>query len=177
MTDTERWLEKYASHFIKKIGIQEKDTVLDFGCGPGYYTIPAAKRAGKGTVYALDKNKERLNTVRERAESENLSNIKIIHTSGGTEIPLDDALVDVVLLYDVLHSHHFSSSERRKLLEEVERAAKPHALISVYPHHMKTERAYKELVDANFLFEKKIVTTVLHNRTLVEDTVLNFRKP
>ncbi|MCK4308341.1 methyltransferase domain-containing protein, partial [candidate division WOR-3 bacterium] len=74
-TDTERWLKKYGKEFLRDIGIREGQTVLDFGCGSGYYTIPAAKIVGSnGKVYALDKDGEKLKEVAEMAASENLSN-------------------------------------------------------------------------------------------------------
>ena len=175
-SDTEQWLQNYAEPFLRKIGIREGDVVLDFGCGSGYYAIPAARVIGNiGTVYALDKNEKRLEEVAERAAQEDLTNISPIRTSGGTDIPLERERVSVVLLYDVIHSHHFSSPVREELFKEIARVAKPRTLISVYPHHMKTEEAYNELIKAGFFFEKKIFTTVLHNCTLVEDTVLNFR--
>jgi cyclopropane fatty-acyl-phospholipid synthase-like methyltransferase len=38
---------------LKKVGIWPGDLVLDFGCGRGCYTIPAAGIVGKrGVVYA-----------------------------------------------------------------------------------------------------------------------------
>lgn len=176
-SDTEIWLKKYGEDFLRDIGIHEGQTVLDFGCGSGYYTIPAAKIVGSnGKVYALDKDGEKLKEVIKMATSENLSNIEIIKTSGEAKIPLEDRCTDVVLLYDIIHSYHFSSTARKELLREIYRISKSNALISVYPRHMDLKEAYNELVRANFLFEKKLFKKVLHNRTLVEDYILNFRK-
>ncbi len=40
---------------LERAGIKEGQTVLDFGCGPGFYAIAAARMVGaKGKVYALD---------------------------------------------------------------------------------------------------------------------------
>lgn len=175
--DIEIWLRKYSEEFLREIGISEGQTVLDFGCGSGYYTIPAAKIVGgKGKVYALDKNREKLKEVTEMAASQSLSNIEIIKTSGEAKIPLKDVSIDIVLLYDVIHSYHFSPPTRKELLREVYRVSKSHALISVYPRHMDIEEAYNEMVRANFLFEKRLFKKLLHNGTLVEDYVLNFRR-
>jgi ubiquinone/menaquinone biosynthesis C-methylase UbiE len=177
MNSVTQWLQVDGTAFVRRIGITEGDTVLDFGCGSGYYAIPAARVVGEnGTVYALDKNEDRLREVVERAAEEDLANIDVIHTSGGATVPLEDGTVSVVLLYDVIHSHHFSPSVRKDLFTEITRVAKPRALISVYPRHMETEKARDELIRSKFVFEEKIETIVLHNRTLLEDTVLNFRK-
>ena len=41
---------------IRKLGLKEGQKILDYGCGIGSYTFPAAKLVGeKGRVYALDK--------------------------------------------------------------------------------------------------------------------------
>ena len=58
MTDNEIWLKKYSEKLLREVGIKKGQTVLDFGCGKGNYTIPVAKIVGQdGFVYALDKSK------------------------------------------------------------------------------------------------------------------------
>ena len=53
-------LELRALEVLRRIGIKKGQTVLDFGCGYGAYTIPVAEIVGEqGRVYALDKDKER----------------------------------------------------------------------------------------------------------------------
>jgi len=128
-------LEPHAFEALEKAGIKRGKTILDFGCGSGTYTIPAAKIVGKeGIVYALDKDKKALDELLQKAESAGLENIKRIDTSGELKIPLADESVDIVLLYDVFHSYYFSQmADRRKLLEEVYRVSKRDALSSVWP--------------------------------------------
>ncbi len=49
------------------------DRVLDFGCGPGFFTREFAKRVGdNGTVFAVDLQKEMLGILREKLEPEGL---------------------------------------------------------------------------------------------------------
>ena len=53
-------LEAHAFKILKKAGIERGMTVLDFCCGSGTYTIPAAKIVGEeGKIYALDKDIEK----------------------------------------------------------------------------------------------------------------------
>jgi precorrin-6B methylase 2 len=57
-------IESLAIKVLKRIGIRRGQTVLDFGCGYGIYTIPVAKIVGEhGRVYALDKDKEAMDAL------------------------------------------------------------------------------------------------------------------
>jgi ubiquinone/menaquinone biosynthesis C-methylase UbiE len=101
-------LESRALEVLQQIGVRKGQTVLDFGCGLGMYTTLAAKIVGEqGRVYALDKDKEALDELMQKAESAALKNIKRMETSGKLEIDLADESVDVVLLFDVFHSLYF----------------------------------------------------------------------
>ncbi len=56
--------------YLEEAGIREGMQVLDFGCGPGSYVVPAAQMVGNsGTVYALDVQQTALTMTRERAAS------------------------------------------------------------------------------------------------------------
>jgi ubiquinone/menaquinone biosynthesis C-methylase UbiE len=171
-------LEAHAFEVLEKAGIKRGKIVLDFGCGSGTYTIPAAKIVGeKGKVYALDKDKKSLAQLMQKAESAGLGNIKRIDTSGELKIPLQDESVDIVLLYDIFHSYYFSQvADRSKLLEEVYRVSKPDALISVWPKHMESA-AKEEIESANFYLEREYSGTLIHdNEDIEKGKVLNFRK-
>ena len=176
-SDTKKWLEQYAEKVLKEVGITKNQNILDFGCGSGYYTIPASQIVGnKGKVYALDKDRKCLNEVAKSAQSRKLKNIQIIATSGELKIPLEDESVDVVLLYDVIHSYYFSPNTRKELLREIYRISNHNALISVYPRHMDLQDAQDIIEDANFNFERKLFKTLLHDNSLVQDYLLNFRR-
>ena len=80
-----RWLDSHASEVLAEIGVRKKQVVLDFGCGSGTYTIPAAKLVGDGgKVYALDINRKALDRIEERAKKEGLMNIVRIDSSEGS---------------------------------------------------------------------------------------------
>jgi len=119
-------LESQAAEVLKAVGINKGHIALDFGCGSGTYTIPAARLVGeKGKVYALDKDKKALDKLMQKAKSEGFRNIERIDTSGEPRIKLADESVDVVLLFDVFHSYYFTGvGDRRKLLDEVARVVR-----------------------------------------------------
>jgi len=176
-SDIERWLKEDGEKVLSEIGIKEGQVILDFGCGSGIYSLPAAKIIGtQGKIYALDKNKTELNELIRKAKSQNLRNIKIVKTSGELKIPSGDESIDMVLLYDVLHSYYLSADERRHLLREVYRVLKPNALLSVYPEHMESEEIKREIEEANFYFEVEYFKTIIHNDRYTQGHILNFRR-
>jgi ubiquinone/menaquinone biosynthesis C-methylase UbiE len=171
-------LESQAIEVLERIGIRRRQTVLDFGCGSGTYTIPAAKIVGEqGKVYALDKDKEALDELMQKAESTGLRNIERMETSAKLEIELTNESVDVVLLFDVFHSYYFpQAGDRRRLLGEISRIMKPSAFMSVWPKHMESETE-DEIKNANFHLEKEHSETLIHdNKNLEKGKILNFRK-
>ena len=65
---------------LKKIPLTEGMVVVDYGCGPGRYTLPVAKLVGsKGRVFAVDIQPLAIKTVKERAARQDLTNIETIH--------------------------------------------------------------------------------------------------
>ena len=165
---------------LQQIGIRKGQTVLDFGCGYGTYTIPVAKVINEqGRVYALEKDKEALDELMQRAQAAGLKNIERMETSGELEIELNDESVDVVLLFDVFHSFYFPQArDRRRLLGEIYRIMRPSAFlsISVWPNLMESE-SEDEIKHANFRLEKEVYETLTDgNKDLETRRILNFRK-
>ena len=91
-------LRKWEKHKL----VQEGQTFLDYGCGTGDFTIPAAQRVSqKGKVYALDYFPRQLEIVTERSAKAGLNNIETILSNSKTGLP--DESVDVIWMCDVLH--------------------------------------------------------------------------
>lgn len=188
----EKWLdEQYGEELLRKVGIKRCQTVLDFGCDSGNYTIPAAVIVRRqGRVYALDKERrgfwpsEGLDKLMWTAESRGLENIVVMKTSGDLKIALEDESVDVVLLYDVLHYYYFPEEDhRRKLLREVYRILKPNGFISFYPgdpeishNSLELETIKREIQDTNFHLESEYTGMVIHEDMIQKGHVLKFRK-
>jgi ubiquinone/menaquinone biosynthesis C-methylase UbiE len=172
--------ESFLLELLEHAGVKKGHKVLDFGCGSGTYAIPAARIVGdEGRVYALDKNSSVLNELLQKVNSAEIKNIERIDADGKTRIELADSSVDVVLVFDVLHSYYFPRVEdRRRLLDEIHRVAKADAIILVYPKHMEAD-ARDEIERAGFYLQSEHTGTLVHdNRDLEQGHILLFtRKP
>ncbi len=131
-----QWLTENAREILIKVGIREKQTVLDYGCGPGTFTLAAAGIVGEGgKVYALDVRPHALERIREKASGEKIENIEtILLDTSGFATGLDDEIIDVVLLYDVFHDIR----DKQGLLKELYRVLRPDGILSVFPMHVGT---------------------------------------
>jgi len=137
------WLRTHIEEVLVEIGIEANQTVLDFGCGPGAYAIPAAKLVGRdGKVYALDKNEAALKELKK----EGIENIETI-LSSDLKTGLEDKSVDVVLLYDVIHM----IEDRATLFAEIHRILTSDGLVSVYPMHVEIDELLRQMRESHFL--------------------------
>lgn len=50
-----KWLDP-PSRVLDRLGVRADDVVIDFGCGPGFYTIPLARMAGRVIARLSDWN-------------------------------------------------------------------------------------------------------------------------
>ncbi len=85
-------------------GLRPGQVVLEVGCGPGFFTIPAAEIIGmRGHLYTLDINPAAVEHVKQRVEGKGLTNIDVMHAAAA-KTGLPDASIDVTFLFGVLHS-------------------------------------------------------------------------
>jgi ubiquinone/menaquinone biosynthesis C-methylase UbiE len=83
--------------------LQEGQTVLDFGCGPGHLARELARRVGAaGHVHGVDINAEFVARARARAEEAGLASRLSFHHVTSDRLPLDDASIDRVICKNVL---------------------------------------------------------------------------
>ena len=145
---------------IEKTKINEGSVVLDYGCGPGSYSIAAAEVVGNtGKVYAADIHPLAIKEVEKRAREKELKNIETILTECDTK--LEGNSIDVVLLLDIYHD----LSDPENILKQLHRILKNNGWLSVDDHHFKDE----EIID-------KIISTGLFRFIEKKDKVFNFSK-
>ena len=107
--------------------VKEGQVFLDYGCGPGWFTLPAARIVGtRGKVYALDCIPRHLKIVEEKARKKDLSNIETILSEAKTGLP--DECIDIIWMCDTYHEIR----EKRALLEELHRVLKREGILAMY---------------------------------------------
>jgi len=169
--------ESRCREILKRAGIREGQTVLDFGCGSGNYAIPAAKIVGsKGKVYALDKDAYELRELARRAESDGLNNIETIETDGEPDSGLEDGSVDVLLLYDIFWYFPLTDPGLARLLKEAYRVLSDAGLLSVFPEHIEIEKLKQEIERAGFQLENRFSGQVIHDGSPQQGQILNFTR-
>lgn len=123
---------------VKKSGIKKGQMVLDYGCGPGSYSVVAAKLVGdKGRVYAADADDDVINYIRKIIKSN--PNIETIKTDCDTNLP--DKSIDTVFLFDVYHC----LEQPEQVMKELHRVLKDEGVLSFSDHHIKDEEILRKI--------------------------------
>lgn len=137
-------------NMLKEADINPGYSILDFGCGPGSYSIAASKVVGEtGRIYSLDIHPLATKKIKRTAAKQGLGNIETIQSDCKTGLP--DGSMDVVLLYDVYHDLYNRSS----VLKELHRILKPEGILSFSDHHMGKEEILSELTGKGLFKLKK----------------------
>jgi ubiquinone/menaquinone biosynthesis C-methylase UbiE len=120
---------------LREAGVCPGMTILDFGCGPGGFSLAAARLVGeKGMVYAVDIHPLAVKSVQKSAKEQRLKNIKTILQDGTVCLEnFDRESIDMILLYDVLHG----LSQPDAVLAGLHQVLRPEGILSVSDHHVK----------------------------------------
>ncbi len=125
---------------LRQAGVSPGMSVLDFGCGPGRYTIPTASIVGEeGTVYAVDVHPLALQMVEKAAQREGNTNVRPIRSSCATG--LEPETIDIVLLFDTLHD----VEDKEAVLAEIRQLLKPNGRL-LYKDHTLNGAPLRELM-------------------------------
>lgn len=177
----EEWLNSKGESIIREFGIKSGQTILDFGCGPGVYSIIASKIVGaSGKIYALDYDEDPLEELTDKIKNQNINNIEIMKTSKQISIPLKSNSIDVVLMYDVYHL--LDKDDRVKLLNEIYRILKlNHGILSYFATHIgsygiKLNAVQERIKKVGFTLVEQFKRPMFHWSWIEDGTVLNYRK-
>ena len=84
---------------LEAAGLRPGQKVVEVGCGPGFFTIPAAKMVGEeGLIYAIDVNQFAIRRVEEKITEEGISNIKPLLTNA-SKTGLPDNNINLAFIF------------------------------------------------------------------------------
>jgi SAM-dependent methyltransferase len=148
---------------LKIANVHPTQTILEVGCGTGFFTIPAAKMIGEqGSLIAMDASSGFLKVVAKKVEKANLKNVSIIQRDA-LNTRLETASIDKVLLFGVIP---FPLLPLDKLLPEMHRLLKPDATMAVW--------LFPPLVHS--WVPKAIIQTNLFDLISTKKSVYNYKR-
>ncbi len=111
---------------LSAAGLKPGQKVLEVGCGPGFFSIPAARMVGeKGSVYALDINPLAVERVQQKIEEEGVTNVKTV-LADAAQTGLPDQFFDLIFVFGFAHS----VGNMENILTELHRLLKPAGILS-----------------------------------------------
>lgn len=124
---------------ILKPYVTDGMTVLDYGCGNGYFSISLSKMVGNsGKVYSVDIQKEMLDKLTIKVTSLSISNITTVHN--GNEKPNVPDMLDFALAVYVVHEITDKVSFFKELFELLKPKGK---LLVIEPDFIVSRRGFK----------------------------------
>lgn len=101
--DAERLTWQNPDNILIEAGLKPGDTLIDLGCGEGFFALPAAMIVGPhGKVYGLDTRSQAITVVQEKAARLGLGNL-ILKVGRAEDVILCNQCADTVFLGIVLH--------------------------------------------------------------------------
>lgn len=138
---TEQWLKTLDSknrvlrlkvdEVIAALKLKSGSVVADIGAGAGAFTLPLAKAAGAGKVYAVDIEQGLVDHITKKAKEQQATNVQgVLGKFTDPSLPARD--VDLAFICDVLH-HIEDRAEYLKNLSAYLTAHGQIAVIDFYP--------------------------------------------
>ena len=125
-------LRKWLMNPVKTLqgaGIEPGQTVLEVGCGTGFFTIPAAELIGdQGYLVAMDALSDYTKRVAKKVADAGLKNVRVVKRDA-LDTGLDDASIDKALLFGVIP---FPFLPLNRFLPEMHRVIKPDGTMAVW---------------------------------------------
>jgi ubiquinone/menaquinone biosynthesis C-methylase UbiE len=84
------------------LGLTGTETVVDYGAGTGFYTVPLAAALPKGRVVAVDLSRQLLDILEVKLTPELAARVQVVETHVN-EVPLADGSAQAILSVDVWH--------------------------------------------------------------------------
>jgi len=144
MHETLYGLFRDAERPLRNAGLKPGMRVLEVGCGPGFFTLPAARIVGEsGSVFAIDLNRHAVEHVQRKIAQARATNVRIAQAdASSTDFP-DDSF-DLAFLFGLRGAVGGIPS----ILDEMYRVLRPDGLLAIEgalvpseaPFHLHSKR-------------------------------------
>ena len=143
------WIAEFFTGYKKKkarkFGLEEGMTVVDYACGPGWFTMEYAKIVGSpGKVYAIDIHPLAVKAVEQKSAKLGLCNVEARQVRG-YDSTLETGIADVVSALDVF----FMIENPAAFLTELSRICKQDGVLILDDGHQSRKKTKEKLQQAN----------------------------
>ena len=136
---------------LETAGLKPGQKVMEVGCGPGFFTIPAAKMAGEnGLIYAIDVNQRAVKRVEEKMLKYGIENIKpILGNAANSGLP--DSSIDLAFIFGL----RYIAGGLSNLISEIRRILKTGGKLSFEKTAGSDDKLVEEVEGAGFVKTEK----------------------
>jgi ubiquinone/menaquinone biosynthesis C-methylase UbiE len=128
LLDPDRRTWNDPDQILAHLNLPAHQTFAEIGCGPGYFTLEAARQMGpEATVWGVDLSEEMLARLVDRAAAAGLPQVKPVLAEEEDEFPLHTGTVEAALIANAYHETDPASN----FLFELKRILKPGAPVLV----------------------------------------------
>jgi len=138
------FVHPYIDKRVEKFGLQPGMTVVDYGCGPGRYTIRIAKLVGEqGRVFAVDIHELAIEAVKKKTDQYGLKNVVPV-LAKGYDSTLPDGIADVVCAIDMFHIIR----NHTEFLAELKRITKNEGVLVIDDGHQRRSATKRSILQS-----------------------------
>ena len=136
---------------LRAAGLEERQTVLEVGCGPGFFTIPAAEIVGdEGHVYAVDVHPRAVARVKKKVEHMAVANVTPLCVNA-SDTGLPGGSIDSAFLFGV----RYIAGGLAGVIAELGRVVRPGGILSVEKTRDSETALIEEVARGGFTFMER----------------------